>query len=244
MNLFCCNRAIVTPMKRRLSIVNKLCGVIFAWVIAIGISVPYILTQSHFYYRGEYFCLEDGTVMTQKQKDFYVISLAVIGWIIPISIISVHYGLCIRMLRKNSFNNDNNNNNTMKRRIIENKKVIRMFILIVTFFCICTLPYAILYATINFLLAYKRQDVNQEVIWTLNYSLFAFSNINSCLNPFIYAKRQAEVKKFVKKAWNKLCCKTRHIDMQTDRGKKCELSVSDSRLSKYQRPQNLQPTSM
>ena len=212
MNLFCCNRAIVTPMKRRLSIVNKLCGIIFTWVIAIGISVPYILTQSHVYYRGEYFCLEDATVvMTQKQRDVYVIVLAVIGWIIPISIISVLYGLCIRMLRENSFNNDNND--TMKRRTIENKKVIRMFILTGTLFFICTLPFAIFYATINFLLAYKRKDVNQEVIWTLNYSLLAFSNINSCMNPFIYAKRQAEVKEFVKKTWNKLCCKALHIDL-------------------------------
>ena len=216
-------------MKHRLSIAIKLCGIIFTWIIAIGISVPYILTQNHFSYKEEYFCLEDATVMTQKQKDLYAISLVVIGWIIPISIVSVLYGLCIRKLRESIFNNDNNN--TMKRRIIENKKVIRMFILIGTLFCICTLPYASLYATINFLLAYRREDVNQEVIWTLNYSLFAFSNINSCLNPFIYAKRQAEVKNFLKKAWNKLCCKALHIDMQTDRGKKYALSVSGSRTT-------------
>ena len=195
----------MTPMKRRLSIVIKLCGIVFTWVIAIGISLPYILAQSHHYYRGEYFCLEKTHALKQKQKDVYVISLAVIGWIIPISIISVLYGLCIRKLRQNIFNNDNND--TMRRRIIENKKVIRMFILIETLFCICTLPYAILYATINFLLAYRRNDVDPQVIWTLNYSLFAFSNINSCMNPFIYAKRQAEVKDILKKVWNKLCCK-------------------------------------
>ena len=198
-------------MKHRLSIAIKLVGIICTWVIAIGISLPYILTKSHIYYREEYFCLEDTTVMTKKQKDFYVISLVVIGWIIPISIISILYGLCIRKLRESIFNNDNND--TMKRRIIENKKVSRMFILIGTLFFICTLPFAIFYASINFLLAYKGKDVNQEVIWTLHYSLFAFSNINSCLNPFIYAKRQAEVKKFVKKAWAKLCCKALHIDI-------------------------------
>ena len=216
-------------MKRRLSIVIKLCGIVFTWVIAIGISLPYILAQSHQYYRGEYFCLEKTHALTQKQKDVYVISLAVIGWIIPISVISVLYGLCIRKLRQNIFNNDNND--TMRRRIIENKKVIRMFILIGTLFCICTLPYAILYATINFLLAYKRNDIDPQVIWTLNYSLFAFSNINSCMNPFIYAKRQAEVKEFVKKAWNKLCCKALHIDVQSDRGKKYAVSLSGSRTT-------------
>ena len=193
----------MTPLQHHLSTTMKICGVIIVWAIAIGISIPYILTQDLQYYKGESFCLEDA-VMTKKQKVIYVISLSVICWIIPITVVSVLYVLCIEKLREKSFNNDNNE--SMKRRLIENNRVIRMLILITILFCLLTLPYATFYSTSTILLTYKRAGIDIDLIWTLNYSLFAISNINSCINPFFYAKRQPEIKAFVKMAWNKLCC--------------------------------------
>ena len=197
-----------------------MCGVIIVWAIAIGISIPYILTQDLQYYKGESFCLEDEAkaVMTKKQKVIYVISLSVIGCIIPITVVSVLYVLCIKMLREKSFNNDNND--SLKRRLIQNERIIRMFILITILFCLFTLPYATFYSTLTILLTYKRDDVDFDLIWILNYSLFAISNINSCINPFFYAKRQPEMKAFVKMEWNKLFCKSVHNDSQSRRFKK------------------------
>ena len=208
----------MTPLKHRLSTTMKVCGVIFVWAIAIGISMPYILSQDVQDYNGEKFCLEDINFMTEKQKVIYAISLSVTGWIIPITIVAVLYGLCIQKLRETSFNNDNND--SMKRRLIENRKVIKMFILITILFCLFTLPYATFYSTLTIFLTYKRDGVDFKLIWTLNYSLFAISNINSCINPFVYAKRQPKMKAFVKMALNRLFCKSVDKNSQSARMKK------------------------
>ena len=228
-------------MKRRLPKTMKLCGIAFTWAIAIGISVPYILTQKYQKHLGEYFCLEHSSVMTQKQKDYYVILLLVIGWALPILIVTVLYGLCIHKLRGSTFKNDSNI--SMKRREVENRRVINMFVLVSVLFCLCTLPYAILYAAINFLLAYKRNEVDFELLWTLNYSLFALSSINSCLNPFIYASRQPEIRAFAKVAWNKLCCKAAtHTSSQNARMNKYGVPSGDNRSTRVSEVTNSSTT--
>ena len=208
----------MTPLKHRLSSIMRLCGVIFVWAIAIGVSIPYILSQDLQYYKGEPFCFVDNNVMTKKQMAIYVISLSVVGWIIPITVVTVLYGLCIKKLWEKGFDKDNND--SMKRRLIENKRVIRMFILITILFSLLTLPYATFYSTLTFHLAYKRGDIDLKLMRTLNYSLFVISNINGCINPFFYAKRQPEMNAFLKMAWNKLCCKTVQYDSESARMKK------------------------
>ena len=203
----------------------KLCGVIFVWAIAIGISIPYILLHDLKYYNGVPLCFAYNYAMTKKQTVIYVISLSVIGWFIPITVVTVLYCLCIKKLWEKGFDKDNNV--SMKRRLIENKRVIKMFILITILFCLLTLPYATFYPTLTLHLAYKRADVDQKLVWTLNYSIFVISNINGCINPFFYAKRQSEMKAFVKIAWNKLCFKSVHNDSQSGRMKK--YGVEDER---------------
>ena len=150
--------------------------------------------------KGEYFCVS--TIPLHKIA-IHATTLAVIGWVIPILIITILYSLCMRKLQEDAFNNYNND--AIKRRIIDNKKIISMFILIGTLFCFLTLPYVIFNMTINFLLAYKRNDINVEVIRTLHHSLFALSSINSCINPLVYVTKQPDVKGFFKKVLRKLC---------------------------------------
>ena len=198
------NRIIVTPLKHRVSRTIKLCGVVFAWAIAIGTSLPYILTLRYHNIEGEPFCLEDIFVITLKHKVYYDITITVIGSVLPIAIVTVLYALCIRQFRESRFNQLSND--SMKRRLIQSKRVIKMFILISLLFCFFTLPHAVFYPTSNFLLLYERDSINFKLFWTLHYSLFAISNINSCINPFVYAKRQPEMKAFVKMALNKFFC--------------------------------------
>lgn len=192
-------------MKPRLSFAVKLIGIASTWIISIGIALPYILTQEMFEHNGSSYCFTIVKIMTPEEKDFYVIAFVVMGWVLPLSIIASLYGCCIYKLKERSFKSDANK--SMQRRVQQNKKVINTFIIISSLYGICTLPYSVFYATIHYLLAYKRQETDMEIIWTLNYSLFALTNINSCLNPFVYARRQPEVRQFLCTAWNKLCCR-------------------------------------
>ena len=202
----------------------KLCGIISTWVIAIGIAIPYIITLDYKRYGSDAFCLEDPSVLEQTQKDIYVVCFVFFGWILPIILVTMLYGLCIRKLIESSFTNDSND--SMQRRVMQNKKVIKMFIIIGSIYCICTMPYAVLYACINFFLAYRRDEVDIELIWTLNYSLFALTNFNSCINPLVYARRHPDVKAFAKLAWNKLCCKALNLRKRSINTRKQKYSVS------------------
>ena len=195
----------MTPMKRRLPINYKRCAIILMWATAIILSAPYVFTKRYEMCGGECYCVVDSYAITQKKLATYLAIFAGLVWIIPMLITAVLYVLCILKLRKSSLKNENSD--SMTRRIVENTKVVRMFIIIETMFCICTLPYAILFATISLRLAYSITPFDSEFVLTLTYCLYALSIINSCMNPFIYAKRQPEMKAFVNKAWSKLCCK-------------------------------------
>ena len=202
-------------MKQRLSTKSKLRVIIFIWAVTIIMTVPYALTRRYEKIGGECFCIEESNAMTQKVMAIYLVILVVIIWIIPMLVTGLLYGLCVRELRESSLNNDNSD--SMKRRILENQKVVRMFILIEALFCICTLPHSILYAILGLHTVYKidlgaSYPVNISI---LRLCLYSLSLANSCMNPFIYTKRQPEMKAFVKKVWNKLCCKALRSNTQT-----------------------------
>ena len=204
----------MTPMKHRLSTKSKLRFIICIWAVGIIISVPHILTKGYEKVSGGYLCFEDGNAIKQKKLAIYLVIFSVIGWIIPLFTTAIFYVLCVRKLRESRLKNDNSN--SMKKRIFENKKVIRMFILIGALFCMCTLPYSILYATLGFHIVYKIGSPDLEFPLTLPLYLFALSIANSCMNPFIYAKRYPEMKTFAQKLFCKLCFKAVPSNTQTD----------------------------
>ena len=201
-----------TTASRASNMIKLVCGIVFTWAFAIGTSVPYMFLRYQVKFKGEYFCVSRTPL---QQIAIHASTLTVIGWVIPIPIITILYVLCIRKLQENIFNNDNSD--AMMRRIIENKRIITMFILLGTLFCFCTLPYAILNITINFLLAYKR-NVDGEAIRTLYHSLFVLSSINSCINPLVYVTKQPDMKRFFKQVQRKLClwCKAVRLGHRSD----------------------------
>ena len=193
-------------MKVQLSFAKKIVGVTFVWLLSIALAMPYILLQRLYVGKGGAYCIRSETMMTPVQKNVYIVILTIVGWILPIMINAILYGISIHKLKKCSFTNDSNE--SMKRRIIQNKKVIKTFIIIGTLFCFCVMPYAVFYVTSNILLTYKRKEVDIHLLWVLNYPLLALMSINSCINPLVYARRQSEVKAFLRSVMNKLCCKS------------------------------------
>ena len=204
----------MTPMKHRLSTKSKLRSIICMWAIAIIISVPQVFTKGYEKVKGEYLCFDDSNAIKQNKMAIYLAILAIVGWIVPLFSTVALYGICVRKLRESRLKNDNSDG--MKKRVLENKKAIRLFVLIGALFCICTLPYSILYTTLGFHVVYKIGSSDSEFPVTLPLYLFALSLTNSCMNPFIYAKRQPEMKAFAKKLWSKLCRKAAPSDAHTE----------------------------
>ena len=189
-------------MKCRLSDTKKVFGIVFTWLIGIAITIPQFLSKTHQSFQGEAYCFaHEKTVF----NPYYIISFVLLLWILPITVVTILYGIGIRKLSESSFLN--NTNDSMKKRVMQNKKVAKMFIVIGIIFWLCTMPFAIFLAPFQLYFAYAGVKVDKNLIWKLHFSLFALININSCLNPLVYTRYQPDIKAFWKKARNKLFCK-------------------------------------
>eukprot|EP00794_Sanderia_malayensis_P020283 gene20283-22269_t len=185
-------RIITKPLQPRLSTKFKIIGIIVVWLVALGITVPYAISQG--VDKDQSICIDQG-VLSKKARNIYVTCWIVTGWGIPFIVISILYSICVfeLMSKKKS------NSVTVKQRRDENKRVVKMFLIIVSLFFIFTTPYSLMYVTFNYLLTYKREAVDINAIMKWNYALFVLTTLNSCMNPIIYAKLHREINPFVKK---------------------------------------------
>ena len=189
-------------MLPKISFKTKCIGVIFTWVIGIGFSIPNSLSMS----------LEKGMYCMASDKFFSnaMIATYFTCWtsgysIVPLITITILYSRCIKKLNQIKF--EANGNKTLEKRNEQNRNIVKMFIIIVVLFFVCTVPYAIFYAIVVFLLAYQKAAGAHSLIWTLNYALFVPTCFNSCINPLIYAKKHKEINEFVRKICRKICCR-------------------------------------
>eukprot|EP00112_Aurelia_sp_Birch-Aquarium-sp1_P000645 Seg1060.2 transcript_id=Seg1060.2/GoldUCD/mRNA.D3Y31 product="Tachykinin-like peptides receptor 86C" protein_id=Seg1060.2/GoldUCD/D3Y31 len=195
-------RSIVHPMLPKISFKTKCIGVIFTWVIGIGFSVPNSLSMS--LEKGMY-CMASDRYLTNVMVATYLTCWTSGYSIAPLITIAILYSRCIKKLNEVKF--EANGNKTLERRHEQNRNIVKMFIIVVMLFFVCTVPYAIFYAIVVFLLAYQKAADAHSLIWTLNYALFVPTCFNSCINPFIYAKKHKEINEFVRKIYNKICCR-------------------------------------
>ncbi len=197
-------RVITHPLQPRLSTKSKIIGIAIVWIFAIGITIPYTISQGLHEEGVLSICIDQG-VLSELGRNIYVTSWIVTGWGVPFIIISFLYTLCILDLRKIS--TTNSNDIAVNQRKTENQKVVKMFIIIVCLFFILTTPYSLMYVTFNYLLTYRRSELDVNLIMKLNYALFVITTSNSCMNPLIYAKLHQEINPFVKKVAKRICCK-------------------------------------
>eukprot|EP00794_Sanderia_malayensis_P007734 gene7734-8574_t len=174
--------AITKLMKwQRVTITKKLCAVVFTWVLAACVKFP--LT-----WRMKWGMSDEG-------YKIYLMVWTCLGWVIPLIVISVLYGICIRTLQTNKF--DKGKSESAARRRRENQQVVKMFVLIVALFFVFTIPHSIIDL-------FRYIDNTSDAVLILHECSIIVVLFNSCTNPFIYARMHRDVNRYIVDAWRKL----------------------------------------
>ena len=190
-------------MKPRISITKKCIGLLLVWLFAFGNAMPYMLSIGM--QDGKYCRVISGKVMTVKELTSYNWVWMAGNWILPMVILCVLYSRCMKKLRNNKLKYSQNE--TMKKRADENKRVVKMLSIVVIAFFMLTIPYTLFYMGMSYMVAYAPQHMNLILILTLNYALSLLTSINSCVNPFIYARMHKEINAVFKEKLS--CCRSR-----------------------------------
>ncbi|KAI4898770.1 hypothetical protein NFI96_006881 [Prochilodus magdalenae] len=151
-----------------------------AWIISAALSTPSAITKELFHKtetEREYRCVHN----TWKSYTADTASQFVFSFVIPFLIIFICYVAITRKLKSNQMP-------TFK------KPVKIMTVLIVTFL-ICWLPYHTVTMSAFF------TDRRSDTAYVLGLIL---ANVNSCLNPFLYAFMGKDIKKHCCALWSKV----------------------------------------
>lgn len=136
------------------------------------------------------------------------------GWVIPLHISCIVYAVCMVVLHRSRINT--RGDAATLRRTQENKRVVKMILIIILLYYLCTAP--LFFRTIAevFMKQDSKLDTNKCVISDLfKETTTAMFYLNACLNPFIYAKVHPELSRIVKNAFNKCLCERRNTTIAT-----------------------------
>ena len=163
----------------------------FIWGVAIAISVPYGLA----FKMVSKFCW---LVFTSHYKlPVWSGCILLIGWIIPLIIMTCSYSTMAYRLKVGEQNHVNNPE-AFKHIKNENLRVVKMFITIVCAFFLFTTPYAVFYFTTSYLRYAKNYDVVSNHSVSVSHGLFVLTLANSCINPIIYARMHSKIREAIK----------------------------------------------
>ena len=190
-----CNRAITKLLEwQRISSKKKIAAVVFTWVLAACIKFP--LT-----WRSKMGISDEG-------YKIYLMIWTCLGWVIPLIVICVLYGICIKTLNSSSLKQDHGD--AGKRRRKEDKRVVKMFVLIVVLFFVFTIPHSIIDL-------FRYIDNKSSAVILIHECSVILVLVNSCTNPFVYARMHRDVNAFVVKTWMKLKgMKSKSLDSTTE----------------------------
>ncbi len=180
---------------QRITIGKKLFAVVFTWVLAACVKFP--LT-----WRMKWGMSDEGYKV-------YLMAWTCLGWVIPLVIISILYGICIKTLYSSKMTKDKSESAIRRRK--ENRHVIKMLILVVVLFFLFTIPHSVIDL-------FRYIDNTSDDVLILHEVSVIFVLFNSCTNPFIYARMHRDMNSFVRHAWRKVRGKTskKTVDSSTD----------------------------
>ena len=192
-NLFVLYSRAITKLLnwQRITANMKLLAVLFTWILAACIKFP-LTWRPVFGYSFEGYKI-------------YLMVWTCLGWVIPLIIIAVLYGICIKTLHESKFQSEKASEATA-RRTAENQRVVKMFIIIVCLFFIFTIPHSVIDL-------FRYVDNKSDAVILLHECSVVLTLVNSCTNPFIYAKMHRDINGFIVTTWRKVSGKQRGKSM-------------------------------
>ena len=223
-------RAMVFPMKPKLTGRNIQLIIAIIWIISLLIALPIIFvagTETHA--NGQVYCAEPGWPENSTIDQVYWISMFLIQYVVPLVVIGVLSSIAAWRLRKNALFSRSRASlvitKAVRRRMQQGSKITKMLFALVCIYAICMLPQHVVYFWMEY------GNLNQM---SFKMYIFRFSNVfpmaNCALNPIAYGTLNKEFamvfKGLLKRKWkfefNRICCRknkdTREEDIE-DKGK-------------------------
>ncbi|CAH1244697.1 SSTR5 [Branchiostoma lanceolatum] len=147
------------------------------WTVALMCSLPYIVFAETDYLSGVPVCLFKWPANVQNEdwwRGANAVYLTALAFLIPLCIMVPNYVLIYRKLRNTDFVPPES-----RRALRSRHRVTRMVIVVVVIFIICWMPLHV-GNIIRFVFGFK---VNATAWYFLN----VIADVNSCVNPFLYA---------------------------------------------------------
>ncbi|XP_037924023.1 tachykinin-like peptides receptor 86C isoform X2 [Hermetia illucens] len=197
--------AIVYPLKRRASRRKVRMILLLVWLFSCMLAAPCLLysaTMTKTYYNGKqrrvcFMMWPDGRYPTSKSDYIYNIIILILTYGVPMLVMLVCYSLMGRVLwgSKSIGENTERQIESMKSK----KKVVRMFIVIVSIFAICWLPYHMF-----FIYAYHNNKVTSaKYVQHMYLGFYWLAMSNAMVNPIIYYWMNRRFRIYFQRA---ICC--------------------------------------
>ncbi|XP_031551989.1 neuropeptide FF receptor 2-like [Actinia tenebrosa] len=218
-------RSIVYPFKTKPSSKFTYCTVAGLWVVANICLMPVSLVMENV--NGGLSCEEIWS--SELLNKVYTVSLFVVQYMIPLTIMAISYTKIILYLKRNKvqcgLNSDRINQHKMTRK--RDMEVIKISLIIVLLYAISTLPNQIAWID---MIVFESYDMS-SLIFEFSLQLLL---LHSCCNPFVYGTISREYRsRFVQVFWSISCCfckirRTQTGVLQTEQGQRnndCDLEM-------------------
>ncbi|XP_012145303.1 tachykinin-like peptides receptor 86C [Megachile rotundata] len=180
--------AIMRPLKHRMSRKRTVIIVFLIWTISSVLALPCLLystTESRRYSNGRsriscYLLWPDGSYLNSKIEYFYNLVFLSVTYLIPMTVMAICYSFMGRKLWGSKSIGELTYN--QKKSIKSKRKVVKMFIIVVTIFAICWLPYQAIFI----FLYHHRHFTETSYIQHVYLSFYWFAMSNAMVNPIIY----------------------------------------------------------
>ena len=174
-------RAITKPLQSRIAKKTKAVAICCTWALSFLSYLPIYL------YTYDVLKVPFTVIL------YYGIAWASLTIVVPLIALIALYVLCIKALRVAS-----KARRRLSQHYIENTRAVKMFLIIVTLFFLCTMPLTILLKIFVFRGVKSLAEVHMFEILT-EFALVLLL-VNNCLNPFIYARMHQDINAFMKRS--------------------------------------------
>ncbi|KYM92273.1 Tachykinin-like peptides receptor 86C [Atta colombica] len=214
----CCRyMAIMYPLKHHMSRKRTVITLILIWGISSALATPCLLystTSLRRYSNGTiriscYLLWPDGGYLHSKTEYCYNLLFLTVTYLVPMSVMAVCYTCMGRKLWGSKSIGELTH--YQKEAMKSKRKVVKMFIIVVTIFAVCWLPYQGFFIFVY----HHRHFAENSYVQHVYLSFYWLAMSNSMVNPIIYYWMNNRFRVYFELVICKCCCVIDRRNVQT-----------------------------